>query len=464
MTAARSAPGRAPAPGWALAVSSLATALLLLDVTVVNVALPAIREDLGASFTELQWVVDAYALALAAVLLTCGTVADRVGRRRVFAGGLVVFAGASALCAAAGDATALDVARGLQGVGAAAMFATSLSLIAARYPPERRGFAFAVWGAVSGAALAVGPVVGGAVLELADWRWAFWINLPLCAALVALTLGRVEESRSPAPARPDLAGAALFTVGSGLLVAGLLRGQGDGWTSTPILLALGGALVALGAFAAVELRRAAPMLDLRLFGRGEFAGTALVAFSQSLALYPMFLFLAVYLQEVEGFDALETGVRLLPVTLVLFAVAPLSGRWTARLPLRVPLVAGLVTIGAGLLMLRAVDPESGWQALLPGLALGGAGIGVISPALAAAMVAVLSEDRVALATSVNNTFRQLGIALGIAVLGAIFSARSDDVLQAGPVVAGLDAVFLCGALVALASAPLAWRLLGDLRA
>ncbi|HYF24720.1 MAG TPA: MFS transporter [Baekduia sp.] len=453
-----------PARGWALAVSSLATALLLLDVTVVYVALPEIQRDLGASFTELQWVVDAYALALAAVLLTCGTLADRIGRRRVFAAGLVVFAVASALCAAAPDATALDLARAVQGLGAAAMFATSLSLISARYPPGDRGFAFAVWGAVSGAALAVGPVVGGAVLELADWRWAFWLNLPLCAGLLAATLARVGESRAAAPRRPDLTGAVLFTVGAGLLVAGLLRGEPDGWGSPAIVASLAGAAAALGLFTVVELRRDEPMLDLRLLRRGDFAGTALVAFSQSFALYPMFLFLAIYLQAVERFDALATGVRMLPVTLVLFAVAPLSGRLTARLPLRVPLTAGLVVIGTGLLLMRAVDADSGWQALLPGLLTGGAGIGIISPALAAAMVGVLSEDLAALATSVNNTFRQLGIAIGIAVLGAIFSARGGDALAAAPVVAGLDAVFLAGAGVALLSAPVAWRALGDLRA
>lgn len=459
-----SAPSLEPAPRWALAVSSLATALLLLDVTVVNVALPAIQADLHASFTGLQWVIDAYALTLAAVLLTCGTLADRVGRRRVFNLGIVVFAAASALCGAASSATMLDVARAAQGLGAAAMFATSLSLIADRYPSERRGFAFTAWGAISGAALAVGPVAGGAILELSDWRLAFWINLPLCAGLLAAGLLRVRESRSAVPAPLDVRGAVLFTAGAGLLVAGLLRGEPDGWTSPAIVLCLGGAAVLLAGFAAVELRTDRPMLDLRLFGRGDFAGTALVAFSQSFALYPMFLFLAVYLQAVEGYGALDTGVRLLPVTLVLFVVAPVSGRMTGRLPLRIPLALGLVTIGVGLLLMRAVDAGSGWTALLPGLLVGGAGIGVISPALAAAMVGVLSEEQVALATSVNNTFRQLGIALGIAVLGAIFTARTNGALASGPVTAGLDAIFLTGALVALLSAPVAWRALGGLRA
>ena len=456
---------RPPSAAWALGASSVATALLLLDVTVVNVVLPDIRADLGASFTEVQWVIDAYAVALAAVLLTAGSLADRLGHRGVFVAGVVLFAIASAASASAPTAPALDLARAAQGIGAAAMFATSLALISARYESERRGFAFAVWGAVSGGALAAGPVVGGAVAELAGWRWAFWINLPVCAGLVAVALARVERTRAAAATGPvDVAGAVLFTLGIALLVTGLLRGPVDGWDAASTLAALVVAALALSAFAAVELRRRAPMLDLRLFARPDFTGTALVAFAQSFALYPMFLFLAIYLTDVEGFDALETGLRLLPVTLVLLVVAPLSGRLTARLALRVPLTLGLATIAAGLGLMRSVDADSGWQAMLPGLLAGGAGIGIISPALAAAMVGVLSDDRVALATSVTNTFRQLGIALGIAVLGAIFAARVDDGATAANVVAGLDAIFLCGALVAIAAAPPAWRLLGPLRA
>jgi EmrB/QacA subfamily drug resistance transporter len=447
-----------------LAVASLATALLLLDVTVVNVALPSIRDDLGASFTELQWVIDAYALTLAATLLTLGTLADRTGRRRVFTAGVGAFAITSAFCAAAPSPVLLDLARALQGIAGAAMFATSLALIAARYPPARRGFAFAVWGAVSGAALAIGPVIGGAILEVASWRWAFWLNVPICLALLAITATHVDESRATEPRPPDLLGAVLFTGATGLLVAGLLRGEPDGWSSPAIVASLVGAVILLVVFAGVELRRPAPMLDLRLFARGDFSGTALVAFSQSFALYPMFLFLAIYLQNSLGYDALQTGVRLLPVTLVLFAVAPLSGRMTQRLALRAPLTAGLVTIGVGLLLMRRVAPGSDWDALLPGLLVGGAGIGIISPALAAAMVGVLSEDQVALATSVNNTFRQLGIALGIATLGAIFTAHTGGVLRGAPVVAGLDAILLTAAVVALISAPAAWKLLGDLRA
>jgi EmrB/QacA subfamily drug resistance transporter len=433
--------------GATLAVASAATALLLLDVTVVNVALPAIRADLDASFDELQWVIDAYALALASTLLALGAAADRIGRRRVFLAGLAVFAAASAGCAAAPNGAALDVARAAQGIGAAAVFATSLALLAEEYRGADRGFAFGVWGAVSGAALALGPLVGGGLVDTAGWEWAFLINVPLCALLAALTLARVRESRDADAPPPDLLGAALFTAAAFLVVYGLIRDRYG-------FCAAGAGLAVL--FIGVELSRPHPMLDPRLFRSGQFTGTALVAFAQSFALYPMFLFLAVYMQETLGYTAWETGLRLLPVTLVLFAVAPLSGRLTARVPLRVPMCLGLVLIGAGLLLMRRAGPGEDWTALLPGFVVGGAGIGTISPALAAAMVSVLSVEQSGLASGVNNTFRQLGISVGIAALGAVFEARD--------VIAGLDAIFLFGALVALVSAPVAYRLLDGLRA
>jgi EmrB/QacA subfamily drug resistance transporter len=428
-----------------LAIVSAATALLLLDVTIVNVAVPVIADDLGASFAEVQWVIDAYALTLASTLLAIGALADRIGRRRVFAGGLLLFTLSSAGCALAPSALFLDVARGVQGIGAAAIFAPALALLAASYPPgAARARALTVWGLVTGAALALGPVVGGALVDGLAWEWAFWINLPLGLVLVPLALRFVPESRDPAARAPDWPGAALFTGGAFLLVLALVQ---------DIEAAYAGALALLAAFVVLESRVPSPMLDPRLFRSPAFSGTALVAFAQSFALYPLFLFLALYFQGDLGFGPLETGVRLLPVTLALFAVAPLSARMTGRLPLRVPMCAGLVLIGAGVLLMRRVSPGGEWTELLPGFVVGGIGIGTISPALAAAMVSVLPLERSGLASGVNNTFRQLGIAVGIAVLGAIFTAGAP----------GLDRVFLCGALVALASAPLAWHLLADLR-
>lgn len=438
--------------------------MLLLDVTVVNVALPAIRADLGASFGELQWVIDAYALTLAATLLAWGSLADRVGRRRVFAGGLVLFTACSALCGAAGSPLVLDLARGAQGVGAAAMFASSLAILANEFEGAERGLALGVWGAVTGAALAIGPLVGGLLTDAAGWRWVFLVNLPIGALLVWLTARSVPESREERPRPVDLAGMATFGAACFLATYGLIRGNEDGWGSAPIVASLAAAVLLAVAFVAVERRGDAPMLPLELFRVPAFTGTALVAFAQSVALYPLLLFMAIYFQEGLGFSPTETGLRLLPLTLVLAAVAPISGRLSGRWPLRVPLATGLVLIGVALLLMRSIDASSEWTALLPGLLVGGLAVGVISPALAAAMVAVLPVERSGVASGINNTFRQLGIAFGIAGLGAIFehNALGAPNLLAG-IVAGLDAVLLVAAAVALIAAAICWPLLGPQR-
>jgi EmrB/QacA subfamily drug resistance transporter len=447
-----------------LLVVSAATAMLLLDVTVVNVALPAIRDDLDASFGEMQWVIDAYALTLAATLLSAGALADRIGRRAVFIWGLALFTACSALCAVASSAVSLDVARAAQGVGAAAMFASSLALLANEFQDKERGFALGVWGGVTGAALAIGPLVGGVLTDELDWRWIFLVNLPIGGLLIWLTARALPESREERPRPLDLAGMVTFGAACFLATYGLIRGNEDGWGSPLIAGSLIGAAVLLATFVAVERRTEAPMLPLSLFRIPAFTGTAVVAFAQSVALYPLLLFVAIYLQNGLGLSPTETGLRILPLTLVLVVVAPISGRLTNRWSLRVPLTAGLILIGSGLLLMRTVDVDSEWTALLPGLLVGGLAIGVISPALAAAMVSVLPVERSGLASGINNTFRQLGIAIGIAGLGAIFEhqAREASGLRAG-IVAGLDSVLLVAAAVAFAAAALAWPLLGSQR-
>lgn len=455
MTRTTAAPGR-----FTLVVASGATALLLLDVTAVNVALPAIERGLDASFGQLQWVIDAYALTLAVVLLTTGALADRLGRRAVFLAGLGIFAAASVICGAAGTGTMLDVARALQGVGGAAMFSSSLAILADAYRGEARGRALGIWGAITGAALALGPLAGGALVDGLGWRWIFLLNLPLCALLAWLAVAGVRESRAAELKPVDLPGVVTFTSGSFLIVSALIRGNAEGWGSTLIVGSLAAGALALGAFAAIEMRSGAPMLDLRLFRIPAFAGTANVAFAQSFALYPLFLFLTIYFQNLLGFTPLETGVRLLPLTVALFLVAPISGSFTNRVQLRYLLSLGLALIGTGLLLMRGIDAGSEWTAMLPGLIVGGAGIGVISPALAAAMVGVLSEQKTGLASGVNNTFRQLGIAVGIALLGAIFQHR----LGAPPetaippearavFISGLREIFLVAAIVAYLAVP-----------
>jgi predicted MFS family arabinose efflux permease len=284
------------------------------------------------------------------------------------------------------------------------------------------------------------------------------------AVLVWLTLTRLPESRDPTPRRLDLPGLVTFGAACFLATFALIRGNADGWASLPIAGSLAAATALLAAFVAIERRSPSPMLSPALFRIPAFTGTAVVAFAQSVALYPLFLFLALYFQEVLRLSASETGVRLLPITLVLFVVAPLSGRATARIPLRVPLAAGLVLIAASLLLMRGLTVSDDWTHLLPGFLVAGLAIGVISPALAAAMVGVLSVERSGLASGINNTFRQLGIAAGIAAFGAIFDhhVRSAEAPAVG-VVDGLDAIFLVAALVAAAAAVTAWPLLGRLR-
>lgn len=447
-----------------LIVVSAATAMLLLDVTVVNVALPAIRHDLKASFGELQWVIDAYALTLAATLLSAGVLADRIGRRAVFAAGLAVFTTCSGLCGAAPSPLLLDLARGIQGVGAAAMFASSLALLANEFQGKERGFALGIWGAITGAALAVGPLVGGVLTDELSWRWIFLVNLPLGGLLIWLTWRSLPESREERSRPFDLGGMATFGAACFLATYGLIRGNEDGWGSAPIVIALVAAALLAIAFLAVEHRGKEPMLPLSLFRIPAFTGTALVAFAQSVALYPLLLFMAIYLQDGLGLSPTATGLRLLPLTLVLFVVAPLSGRLTARLPLRIPLATGLVLIGIALLLMRSLEATSEWTVLLPGLFVGGLAIGVISPALAATMVSVLPVERSGLASGINNTFRQLGIAIGIAGLGAIFvhhvSGSPDPRLG---MIKGLEAVLLVAAAIAFSAAALAWPLLGSKR-
>lgn len=448
-----------------LIAASLGTAMLLLDVTVVYVALPAIAQDLNASFAEIQWVVDAYTVVLAATLLGAGALCDRLGRRVTFVWGVAVFAICSGLCAAASSGIFLDLARAAQGIGAAAIFSASLALIATEFHGEARGKALGIWGAITGVALALGPLVGGLIVKGLNWRWIFVINLPIGIGLVALTIRSVPESRSENPAKLDVAGAALFAATCLLLALGLTRGNDAGWTSAGILAALIGAALCLTAFVVVERRVSDPMLPLELFRIPAFSGTAIVAFAQSVAIYPLLIFLAIYLQDGLGFSPVGAGLRLLPLTLLILIVAPFAGRLTTRYPLRVPLISGLALLGVALLLLRNVTPSSHWTALLPGMIVGGIAIGAISPSLATAMVSVLPVERSGMSAGVNNTFRQLGIAMGVAGLGAIFDARvqqgAGDLLG---IVSGLDAVALASAVVALVAATIAWPLLRGHRA
>jgi EmrB/QacA subfamily drug resistance transporter len=397
--------------------------MLLLDITIVNVALPAIQTSLAASFSDLQWVIDAYALTLAALLLTTGSLADLYGRRRLYLGGLVVFTAASALCGAAQSPLMLELSRGLQGVGGAAMFSVSLALLANAFRGKDRGVAFGVWGALTGVAVAIGPIVGGALVTGASWRWIFYVNLPIGVIALALTMLRVTESRDERAARPDWAGFVLFTGALSCLVYALIEAGRTSFTATLVLGCFAAAAVLLAAFVVVEARSAHPMFDLRLFRLPTFVGGDVAAFGLSAGIFSVLLFLVLYLQDVLGYSALQTGLRLLILSGAIMLVSGAAGRLTTKVPVRALIGPGLVLVGVGLLLMRGLTATSTWTHLIPGLIVAGVGVGFINPPLASTAVGVVQPQRAGMASGINSTFRQVGIATGIALLGALFANR-----------------------------------------
>ncbi len=418
---------------WTLVAVCIATFMLLLDITVVNVALPYIERDLGSSFEDLQWVIDAYSLTLAAFLLTAGTVGDRIGRRMVFLVGLLVFTIASAFCGLAGTPLVLNIARGIQGVGASMMFATSLALLASAYTGRDRGTAIGIWGATIGGAVAVGPLIGGVLTEWIGWEAIFYVNVPIGIYAIALTMRRVAESKDPQAGGADWIGTVTFSAALFLLVFGLIRGNAEDWNSG-IVACLVGAAVLLIVFVVAEMRVAHPMLELRLFRNLSFVGASVAAFVLSASMFAMFLYLTLWVQNVLGFSALEAGLRFLPITMVSFAVAPVSGKLSERLGVRWFLGGGLLLVGVGELLMRGLSPGDDWTALLLGFLLAGLGIGMTNPALATAAIGVVEPRRSGMASGINSTFRQVGVATGIAAWGAIFQHQvtAKFLAEAGP--------------------------------
>jgi EmrB/QacA subfamily drug resistance transporter len=412
---------------WTLIAVSVATFMLLLDITVVNVALPSIREDLGASFTDLQWVIDSYALTLAALVLTAGSLADRLGRRRVFGIGLGLFSVASLLCGLAPDPTFLNLARAAQGIGGAAMFAVSLALIAQEFRAGReRGMAMGIYGTSIGVAVAVGPLIGGALVDSLGWEWIFFLNVPVGAAAIAVTYLKLRESRDPNATRVDWAGVATFSGSLLLLVLALVRGNDEGWGSTLILSLFAGSAALLATFLAIERRIAEPMLPLGLFKRPAFTGVQLAAFAISGSLFALFLYLTLYLQNQLGLTPLQAGLRYLPITLASFVAAPIAGMLLSRVQARVMLSVGLAGAGVGMLLMSGVDAGDEWTTLLGGFLVAGFAVGLLNPVIADVAVSVVPKEQSGMAAGINDTFRQVGVAVGIAVWGAIFVARGAD--------------------------------------
>src|SRR3954469_17619358 len=432
--------------------------MLLLDITIVNVALPAIEKALRASFSDLQWVVDAYALGLATCVLTAGALADLFGRQRLVVVGVILFTIASALCGVANDALFLIVARGVQGIGGAIMFATALALLSQESHGKERGTAFGLWGATIGAAVAIGPLAGGVLTSWLSWRWIFLVNIPIGVLAVALAVRELHESSDPEHSRLDPLGLVTLTVGLLSLILALIEGNDHGWTSTLIVTLLAVAAVSLGAFIASQMRNTTTMIDLSLFKRPAFVGAQTTAFTISASMFAMFLYLTLYLQNILGLSPLETGVRFLPLSIVSFFAAPLAGRLTGRVPVRALLAFGLALNAIAMWSMSRVSAGSHWTVLLPGFVIGGIGIGFVNAPLATTAVSTVAVQRAGMASGINNTFRQVGIATGIAALGAIFASRVPDQRSHAEFVHGLHDILLVGAGVAAIGAVLAGTL------
>jgi len=413
---------------WTLIAVCGATFMLLVDVTIVQVALPTMQRSLHASFSDLQWVISAYALSLSSVILTQGALADRFGRKRIFVLGLVVFTLASLACGLAGSPGELIGARAVQGIGGAAMFATSLALIGQDFHGSERSAAIAAWGATVGGAVAVGPLVGGALTSGLGWQWIFYVNVPI-GVLTLLLSRRMLNVADPASERLDWPGLVTFSGGLFLLVLGLTRGNDDGWRSSEIVSILVSAVVLLVAFVIVELRQPRPMFDLSLFRKPAFTGVSVATFAIGGGMFALLPYLTLYLQNDLGLSPLQGGLRLLPLTVLSFIVPLASRPLTERIPAGMALTVGLVICAAGIWLFLGLTVSSTWTALLPGLLVGGLGIGLANPAIAKIALGVVAPQRSGMASGISNTFRLGGVATGVAALGAIFQGRIQTTLQ-----------------------------------
>ena len=413
---------------WTLIAVCVATFMLLLDIMIVNVALPSIQRDLGASLSSLQWVVDAYALTLASFLLVFGSLGDRLGRRRIFSAGFAIFTVASLCCGLSNDPTVLNLFRALQGVGGAAMFATSLALIAQEFEGRERGQAIGIWGATVGGAVAVAPLIGGALTDAFGWEWIFFVNVPIGVGAILLTETRVANVAASDPQPLDWPGLITFSLALFGLIFGLIRGNPEGWSSAQIIGSLTAAAVLISAFVVIQLRRRNAMLDTSLFRVPAFGGVSIVAWALSAGCFAMFLYITLYIQDVLGYTPLQAGLRFLPVTLLGFFVAPISGNLLNRIPARFLLGGGLVVVGIGLLLMHGIAVGDSWTGLLPGFLVIGVGIGMTNPAIASTALGVVPPAHAGMASGINSTFRQVGIATGVAGLGAVFQSRISSEL------------------------------------
>jgi len=409
---------------WTLGAMCFALFMVMLDNTVVNVALPSIQRDLGAHISELEWVANGYTLTFAVLIATGGRLGDIFGRRLMFLAGVVIFAVTSATAGFAQDPVMLIGSRAIQGIGAALMMPATLSIITNAFPAAERGRAIGTWAGVSALALSIGPVIGGFLTEYVSWRAIFFINLPVAAGAIAATVFAVRESRDETvDRRVDYPGVILLTASLTAIVLALIEGNSWGWGSVPIASLLVGGALGIAAFIAIEVRVPAPMVEFSLFKARQFIGSVLVAFIVTFAMMGSFFFMAIYMQDVLGYSALEAGVRFLPTTMVIAIVAPISGRLADRLGPALPMSVGLAVLTVSMFMFSSISVATTYAGLLLPFVLMGLGIALVMSPMSTAAMNSVSVNKSGVASGILQMSRMVGASVGVAATGAIFQSQ-----------------------------------------
>ncbi|MBV8065401.1 MAG: MFS transporter [Actinobacteria bacterium] len=446
---------------WTLAAVSFGLFMIMLDNTIVNVALPTIQRSLHLQVSELEWVVTGYALTFGALMLTGGKLADLFGRRAMFVVGLVIFSASSLACGLAGGASVLIAARVVQGVGAALMNPSTLSIITVTFPPKQRGTAIGIWAGVSALALAIGPLAGGLITQHINWNWIFFINVPIGALAIVAAFAFIDESRDTSrEQRPDIPGQITSALSLFALTYALIEANTYGWTSGRILASFAVAAVAMVAFITLELHQRLPMLDMSLFRNVGFAGANTVMLLIGLAMFGVFFYVSLYVQQVLGYSPTQAGAAFLPWTLLIILLAPQTGRLSDRFGPRPFVTTGLILIAGALFLFSRLGVHESFWSLLPAMILGGLGsAGAMAPTTAAAMASV-RPDKAGVGSAVLNSMRQVGGSLGIAVMGAIVAAGVSSSLASGHThteafVNGFQHATLVAAIIALAGSAVA---------
>jgi EmrB/QacA subfamily drug resistance transporter len=418
---------------WTLVAVSFGLFMIMLDNTVVNVALPSIQQSLGLKVSELEWVVAGYALTFGAFMLTGGKLADLFGRRRIFVAGLIIFTAASLACGLAGDANTLIAARVIQGLGAALMNPATLSIITVSFPPRQRGTAIGIWAGVSALALAIGPLVGGLISEYVNWNWIFFINVPIGVVAIGVAYAFITESRDTShEQRPDIPGLVSSAVGLFALSYALIEANNYGWTSTRILASFAVAAVALVGFVLLELHQRLPMLDISLFKNVTFSGANTVMLLMGLAMFGVFFFVSLYVQEILGYSPTQAGAAFLPWTLLIVVLAPQAGRISDRVGSRWLVAGGMTVLSVALYLFSRMDANADYWTLLPAMILGGIGMSATMAPVTSTAMGSVPRDKAGVGSAVLNSMRQVGGSLGIAVMGAIVAAAATGAAGQSP--------------------------------